>query len=150
MVEPTAFNEPTRKGNNMLIKIMRTMSVLTLVLVLAPACAQQDNEADAKASAKPVADSPAPASAGETAHSTGAAGSDMSIMDKPVNFSTPEDVEKSIETVRQQAGDKAARDLNNALKYILFYDLSVGHDKEKMYAKYNGKTPNEIIVEMKR
>jgi hypothetical protein len=126
------------------------MSVLTLVLVLAPACAQQDNEADTKANAKPVAESPAPASAGETAQSTGAAGSDMSIMDKPVNFSTPENVDKSIEAVRLGAGEKAARDLNNALKYILTYDLSLGRDKAKMYQKLNGRTPNEIIAKMKR
>jgi len=134
----------------MLIKILRTMSALTMVLFLAPACAQQDNEADANASAKPAAESSAPASAGETVNTVETAGNDKSIMDKPVNFSTPEDVEKSIEAVRLGAGDKAARDLNNALKYILAYDLSVSHDKEKMYQKFNGRTPNEIIAKMKR
>ena len=134
----------------MLLKIMKTMSVLTLVLVLAPACAQQDNEADTKANAKPVAESPAPASASETAQPSGAAGGDMSIMDKPVNFSTPEAVDKSIEAVRLGAGEKAARDLKNALKYIQTYDLSLGRDKAKMYQKLNGRTPNEIIAKMKR
>ena len=135
----------------MLIKILRTISVLTIILVLTPACAKQDQEADTTASAKPAVEATAPASAGETAQAAGdAAGSDMSVMDKPVNFSTPEDVEKSIEAVRLGAGDKAARDLNNALKYILAYDLSIRHDKEKMYQKLNGRTPNEIIAKMKR
>jgi len=123
------------------------MSVLTMVLILAPACAQQDNGAEAKASDKSAAESAAPSSAAETAQATGG---DVSIMDKPVNFSTPEDVEKSIEAVRLGAGDLAARDLNNALKYILFYDLSLRQDKEKMYQKLNGSTPNEIIAKMKR
>jgi len=151
MVEASAITGKTRKGNNMLIKILRTMSVLTMVVFLAPACAQQDNEADAKASDKPAAESAAPAVAAEQAEATGApAGGDVSVMDQPVDFSTPEDVEKSIEAVRLGAGDKAARDLNNALKYILAYDLSLRHDKEKMYQKLNGRTPNEIIAKMKR
>ena len=150
MVEASAYTEQTRKGNEMLIKTLRTVTAVTMVLFLAPACAQQDNEADAKASDKPVAESAAPASAAETVQAAEAPGGDMSIMDQPVNFSTPEDVDKSIEAVRLGAGNKAALDLNNALKYILAYDLSVSHDKEKMYKKFNGRTPNEIIAKMKR
>jgi len=129
----------------MLIKVLMTMSVLTLILFLAPACAEQDNEAGA--SGKPAKETTAPAPAAEPAD---AADAGMSIMDKPVNFSTPEDVEKSIEAVRQQAGEAQARDLKNALGYILAYDLSIGRNKEKMYQKLNGRTPNEIIAKMKR
>ena len=62
-------------------------------------------------------------------------------MDLPVNFSTPESVEQSIEKVKQQAGDGEARALNNAMGYVLDYDLSLGSDKEKMYKKLNGSTP---------
>jgi len=134
----------------MLMKILRTVPVLTMVLFLTPACAKQDNGADAKADAQPAAGTVAPAAAGDTAKTVETVGNDLSIMDKPVNFSTPEDVDKSIEAVRLGAGDKAARDLNNALKYILAYDLSVRHDKEQMYQKLNGRTPNEIIAKMKR
>jgi len=154
MVEASAFTERTKKGNNMRVKILRTFSAIAMVLILTPACAKQDQEADAKANAQPAAEASAavsgPASAGEAAEAAETAGSDMSIMDKPVNFSTPEDVDKSIEAVRLEAGDKAARDLNNALKYILAYDLSLRRDKEKMYQKLNGRTPNEIIAKMKR
>ena len=71
-------------------------------------------------------------------------------MDLPVDFSSPEKVEESIEKVRQQAGEGAARDLSNALGYILTYDLSVRGNKEKMYKKLNGRTPNAIIAKMKR
>ncbi len=137
----------------MQIKILRTMSVLAMVLFLTPACARQDDGADAKSSAQPAAETASPASASEktsAGESAETAGNDMSIMDKPVNFSTPEDVDKSIEAVRQGAGDAAARDLNNAMKYILFYDLSLGKNKQKMYQKLNGSTPNEIIARMKR
>lgn len=126
----------------MLIKILRSISVLAIIMVLTPACAKQDDGAEAKASGNAAVET--------TGQAGDATGKDMSIMDKPVNFSTPEDVDKSIEAVRQSAGDGAARELNNALKYILYYDLSVGNNKEKMYKKLNGSTPNEIIAQMKR
>lgn len=132
----------------MLMKVLMTISALTLILFLAPACAEQDDEA--VATGKPAAATTAPAPAAEAAQAADAADAGMSIMDKPVNFSTPEDVEKSIEAVRQQAGDAEARDLKNALGYILAYDLSIGRNKEKMYQKLNGRTPNEIIAKMKR
>ena len=74
----------------------------------------------------------------------------LSVMDMPVNFSTPEDVDKSIEKVRQEAGEAEALRLKNALGYILAYDLSLGRNKEKMYKKLNGRTPNAIIAKMKR
>lgn len=79
-----------------------------------------------------------------------AANGDVSVMDQPVDFSTPEAVEESIERVRQEAGEDEARHLQNALGYILAYDLSLGRDKEKMYKKLNGRTPNAIIAKMKR
>jgi len=120
-----------------------------MILVLAPACAKQDEGVETKANGKPVEKAVAEAPAGATEQAKDAVGGDMSIMDKPVNFSTPEDVDKSIEAVRQAAGEPAARELNNALKYILFYDLSLGRNKEKMYQKYNGQTPNEIIANIK-
>jgi hypothetical protein len=36
------------------------------------------------------------------------------------------------------------------LGYILAYDLSFARDKEKMYKKLNGRTPNAIIAKAKR
>jgi hypothetical protein len=73
-----------------------------------------------------------------------------SIMDQPVDFTTPEKVQKSLQAVRAQAGDAAARDLKNALQYILTYDLSIGRDQAKLYKKLNGRTPRQIIAKMKR
>jgi len=126
------------------------MSVLTLILFLAPACAKQDDGAGATVENKAAAEKAAPVPAADKPQAAKPAATDMSIMDQPVNFSTPEDVDKSIEAVRQQAGDAAARDLKNALGYILTYDLSLGRNKDKMYQKLNGRTPNEIIAKMQR
>ena len=78
------------------------------------------------------------------------AGQALSVMDQPVNFSTPDEVEKSLQKVREQEGDIAYSTLNNAMKYILYYDLSLGGKKENLYGKLDGKTPAQIIDMMKR
>ena len=70
-------------------------------------------------------------------------------MDQPVNFSSQKEVNKSIEKVRQQAGDAEANELNKALGVILTRDMSLRHDKDRLFRKLNGKTPNEIIAMMK-
>ena len=133
-------------------KFITTVFICSMILNLTPACAEQDKAAAGTAAkAQPseaveTATAPDAGPAAETAVPDGA----TSIMDTPVNFSTPEDVEKSMDLVREQAGEAQARQLSNALGYILAYDLSLGRDKEKMYKKLNGRTPNEIIAKMKR
>lgn len=133
----------------MLKHLITTVSLCFMILTLTPACAEQDKGTETAAAGKPSSEtSAAPATGAATA--APAAEKAMTVMDEPVDFSTPEEVEKSIEKVRQEAGEAQARDLSNALGYILAYDLSLGRDKEKMYKKLNGRTPNEIIAKMKR
>ncbi len=110
-----------------------------MALFLMNACAEDSNDTEAVAKQAVVT---------EEANGTGEQGN--AIMDQPVNFSTPEDVEKSLQKVRDQAGDKAYKNLDNAMRYILYYDLGLKNNKEKMYKKLNGKTPSEIIQMMKR
>lgn len=111
----------------------------TMALFLMNACAEESNDTEAVAKQVVVT---------EDASVTVDQGS--AIMDQPVNFSTPEDVENSLQKVRDQAGDTAYTNVNNAMKYVLYYDLSLKNNKEKMYKKLNGKTPSEIIQMMKR
>jgi hypothetical protein len=73
-----------------------------------------------------------------------------SLMNKPVDFSSPENVEKTLENIRQQEGDKAHGKLKNAMQYIMVYDLSIGNNEEKLYKKLDGRTPEQIIAEMRR
>ena len=132
-------------------KLFTVIFISTLTLAFVPACAEQDKDAvgvadTAQATAKQVSTPVA-----ESAESGGDTGGEQdSVMNQPVNFSTPEDVEKSIEKVRQEAGNAKAVTLKSAMDYILYYDLSLGNDREKMYAKLNGSTPNAIIAKMKR
>ncbi len=133
----------------MLKKLIIAVSIVTLTLLLTPACAEQDKDAEAVVSSTQKTNTATPGTEATEAVAE-PADEEVSVMDLPVDFSSPENVEKSIETVRQQAGELEALKLNNALGYILTYDLSLGRDKAKMYKKLDGRTPNEIIAKMKR
>jgi hypothetical protein len=122
--------------------ILTAILAVALSLFLAPALAGEEMDKKAEVTTD---DTPATTQA-ENSVPEGA----VSVMDQPVDFSTPEAVEESIDRVRQEAGEDEARHLKNALGYILAYDLSLGRDKEKMYKKLNGRTPNAIIAKMKR
>lgn len=132
---------------------LKFISIASAMVLLA-ACSEQDSavapeSTKAVSEAAPVTEAPSTqADKVETATPETDENLDM-VMDLPVNFSTPEDIEKSIERVRQGAGDKKAKQLSIAMQYILAYDLSLGNNKEKMYQKLNGSTPNEIIAKMK-
>lgn len=115
---------------------LTSATALLMSLFLLTACA--DDSADTESS-----------SAAAVAGEKGAAAQDT-VMDQPVDFSSPENAEKSIESIRQQAGESPAKKLQNAMDYMMFYDLEVKRNKEALYKKLDGKTPNEIIAMVKR
>ncbi len=125
---------------------LTSASALVATLFLVTACAEdaKDTETETASTDTPAAAAEAP----ETVVETGAAAA--SIMDQPVDFSSPENIEKTMAAIRQQAGEKEAGSVDNAIGYLMVYDLSVKRDKEKLYAKLNGKTPNEIIAMIRR
>ena len=125
-------------------KLLTAASIVTITLFLLPACAKQDDDAETTAGSVQTKD--APASKPENRETQAAQGS---VMDQPVNFSSQRAVNKSIENVRQQVGDAEADELNKALGVILTRDMSLRQDKERLFRKLNGKTPNEIIAMMK-
>ena len=73
-----------------------------------------------------------------------------SLMNQPVDFSSPEAVEATMLNIREKEGDQAHTQLENAMQYIMVYDFSVGNSKEKLYKKLDGRTPEQIIAKMKR
>ena len=118
--------------------LLTSITAGILALFLLSACAEDSKDADASAENVAVA---------EQAGTTGNKGG--SVMDQPVDFSTPENFEKSMQKVREQEGDNAHNELKNALQYIKLYDLSVGNNTKRMHKKLDGKTPNEIILNMR-
>jgi len=133
----------------MLKKLLTTIFFVSITLVLLPACAKKDVSTATTANAVNATDKQTPVSTIDT-RKPGTVRGQVSVMDVPVDFSTPENVEKSIEIVKLEAGDAKAKALTTAMKYLLTYDLALGHDKEKLYKKLNGKTPNAIIAMIER
>ena len=109
-----------------------------LALSLSTACAERDTGNE---TATQVAGN------GHQGNTTGEAGS---LMNQPVDFSSPEAVEATLQSIRENEGDAAYKNVKSAMDYALFYDLSIGNDKEKLYKKLDGETPNNIIAKMKR
>ncbi|RLC09754.1 MAG: hypothetical protein DRI24_21290, partial [Deltaproteobacteria bacterium] len=92
----------------------------------------------------------APAAQQDPKKAARAAVQDAPIMNQAVDFSTPENIAKSLANIKDQAGARAARKVDSAMGYIMTYDLGVNRDEAKMYKKLNGKTPNQIIAMTKR
>jgi len=125
----------------MLKNILLTLSTGALTLFLVTACAEEGKDtSESKVAKAPVS----------TEKTTDTAKPDNSIMSQPVDFSTPENVEVSLQNIRETAGDSAYNQVMNAMKYKLVYDLSLGNNKEKLYKKLDGKTPEQILAMVKR
>ena len=114
--------------------VLTTASAVIVSLFLLAACTE--NNTDTKSISTATS---------ESEHGVG-----NSIMDQPVDFSSPESVEKSLENIRQQAGEKEASSVSSAIGHMVVYDLSVNRNKKKLYEKLDGKTPNEILVMAQR
>ena len=119
--------------------LFTSLAAGTMALFLISACAE-----DSKGTDNPTAQASA------TENTAAANDQGDSIMDQPVDFSTPENVEKALQNVREQESDRAYKNMKSAMQYVQYYDLSLGNSKEKLHQKLDGKTPNEIIAMMKR
>ena len=125
----------------MLKKLFTTLTAGTLAAFLVTACAEESKDSGNSALVKV----PEPVEKTDEAVSP-----DSSVMGQPVNFSTAEDVEKSLQNIREKAGDDEYNRLKMAMQYIMVYDLSVGNNKQKLYKKLDGKTPEQIHAMTKR
>ncbi len=122
-------------------RLITLISAGTMALFLVTACAEEGKDVGGTTPEKSGSSSVKVADAGNQGDS---------LMNQPVNFSTPEDVEKTLQNIREKEGGTAYNQLKNAMQYILVYDLSVGNNEEKMYKKLDGRTPEQIIAKMKR
>ncbi|MGD9020582.1 MAG: hypothetical protein PVF46_02205 [Lysobacterales bacterium] len=122
------------------------ITAMLLALSLSAACAEQvsGEEETVKATASTEqAPETTEQGAGDGEAENEATGGD-SIMDQPVDFSSPEKVEESLQKIREAEGDTAYMQVKNAMDFVLFYDISLTRNKAKLYEKLDGKTPNQI------
>jgi hypothetical protein len=122
-------------------ELLTIISAGAMALFLVITCAEESEAANSTVATKSGLSSEKVADSGNQSDS---------LMNQPVNFSTPEDVEKTLQNIREKEGDKAYKQVKNAMQYIMYYDLSLRNNKEKLYKKLDGKTPEQIIAEVKR
>ena len=67
------------------------------------------------------------------------------IMDSPLDGSSVEAFSAGLLVVDEEATEKEYRTLMSALDFLLFYDVGARRNKERLYSRLNGKSPNEII-----
>lgn len=123
-------------------RLITLISAGSMALFLVTACAEEGEAVNSATAAEKNASSSAKVA------DSGIQGD--SLMSQPVDFSTPENVEKSLQGIREKEGDKAYNQIKNAMQYLMVYDLSVGNNEEKLYKKLDGRTPEQIIAKMKR
>jgi hypothetical protein len=120
----------------MLKKLLTTICAGSMALFLISACAEENHESDTLTADNSAIDNTQKANS--------------SLMNKPVDFSTPESAEKTLQNIREHDGEKAYNHVTNAMQFIMVYDLNVRKKKELLYQKLDGLTPEEIIAQAKR
>lgn len=68
------------------------------------------------------------------------------IMDTTLDGSSTAAFEAGLERVRAEATPLQSQRLDGAIEWLLIYDLAVESNREKLYLKLDGRTPNEIIA----
>lgn len=123
----------------MLKELIKSSIAGVFILFFVTACAEEKQQAN---SPEKQTD--------QHSQSSGSTDQAQTIMDQPVDFSTPDAIEKSMQKIAEQGGEKSHRAVEVAMQYVSVYNLGVSGDKEKLYKKLDGKTPNQIIAMMKR
>lgn len=94
----------------------------------------------AVAAQDPVADAETPEAETKVVEEAGSPG--MSI---PLDGDTIETFEESLELIRAETTAAEFTTLQNALDYLLVYDLGARRNRELLYQRLDGKTPNEVL-----
>ena len=137
----------------MIKNILVSSMTVSLMLFLLTACAEEEQNSNTSSSTESdqpaKAERPTPPARPAPKKKEPRAQEDfqsVAIMSQPVDFSSSEQVTATLERIQLEAGDEAASRVQSAIDYMLVYDLSVGRNKQKLYQKLNGKTPNEIMA----
>ena len=125
---------------------MKQNRIASAVLITVPLVffatfsAWAEPEQDTKEAASIAAEKSTPAEAVDSAEAAEATGLDI-VMDG----SSLQAFDKSLERVKETASPADYKTLEGALEYLLVYDLGAQRSREKLAARLDGTTGNEII-----
>jgi predicted lipid-binding transport protein (Tim44 family) len=123
---------------NMKRNMLTTVLASAAILAFNTACAETDNEAPQATEAAPVEAAPAEAAPAEAAQQMSEG------MRIPVDGSSLEAFENSLETIKGKVTETEYTTLTNAIDYLLVYDLAAKRNREKLAANLDGLTGEEI------
>jgi predicted lipid-binding transport protein (Tim44 family) len=123
------------------MKLRNLTTVLASAAILAfnTACAETKDEAPQATTAAPAETALAEATPAEA---PAQASEGMHI---PVDGSSLEAFENSLEQIKEQVTAAEYTTLNNAIDYLLVYDLAAKRDRTKLAANLDGLTAEQII-----
>jgi hypothetical protein len=128
------------------MKLRNLTTVLASAAILAfnTACAETKDEAPQATTAAPAETALAEATPAEAtpAEAPAQASEGMHI---PVDGSSLEAFENSLEQIKEQVTAAEYTTLNNAIDYLLVYDLAAKRDRTKLAANLDGLTAEQII-----
>jgi len=121
---------------------------IILSTFLSTACAKTDSEPEQPASENATAGSVEAEDAASPASAKKKKGAEFQFsqaMDIPVDGSSLEAFDKSLETIKSQAEKSEYETLTGAIDYLLVYDLGARRDRERLAKRLDGLTGKQIV-----
>jgi nucleoid-associated protein YgaU len=128
----------------MKLRNLTTLLASAAILAFNTACAETEDEAPQATAAAPTETALAEAAPAEAA-SAEAPAQARAGMHVPVDGSSLEAFENSLEQIKDQVTAAEYTTLTNAIDYLLVYDLTAKRDRTKLAANLNGLTAEQII-----
>jgi hypothetical protein len=121
-------------------KIASAVLITVSLVFFATFSAWAEPEQDTKEAALTAAEKVSPADAIDSAEAAEPIGLDIVL-----DGSSLQAFDKSLEQIKETAPPAEYQSLEGAIDYLLVYDLGAQRSREKLAARLNGKTGNEII-----
>jgi hypothetical protein len=127
------------------------IAAMTLTLVLAPTAALA-SDADPETSTEPALQAETAGEAGQenVEVESGDTSGGVSIMEVPLDGSSVESFTAGLARVEDLAAPYDYDQLEKALQWLMVYDIAAKNNKELLYQRLDGNTPNQIIEKIKR
>ena len=130
------------------MKALKLITSIVLTLSLSTACAKTDSEPETAAtdnSSTPVSvtnTAPVPSATPPTEKAENELSQGMHI---PVDGTSLESFEQSLETIKAKATEAEYESLTGAIGYLMVYDIGARRDRAKLAQRLNGLTGEEIL-----
>lgn len=127
------------------------ISSILLSTFLSTACAKTDSEPEASLTNDSDAISVESGKAVEAAtpETAGPSYQFSDAMRIPVDGSSLESFERSLEGIKSKAGEDEYKTLTGAIEYLMVYDIGARHDRTKLAQRLDGLTGEQIVDRVK-